>query len=136
SIPALDAAEAVEAAFDELGPLLIAIPDGETAERKAWVAAIIDRLSSNPDFALKKSGRWTTYEDIPRYRVRRGQRIDPSTLKLGYLDAYRESAAVVERVAARHHFTPPPFQVGIVSAFDLALFSMGLWAGLRHRGAF
>jgi hypothetical protein len=82
------------------------------------VVAIVDRLDSNPAVYLTKAGHWTTYEAWPSYRVRRGQRIDPV------------AAANDRGVAA------PPVQVRIVSAFDLALFSLGMLGALRHRNAF
>jgi hypothetical protein len=135
SIPAADTEEAVTAALDNLGPTLIAVPDGETGERKAWVASIIDRLSTNSDFELKKPGRWTSYEDIPRYRVR-GARIDPTSLQLGYHATYLQNRSVIEQAAASRKIAAPPFQVGLASGFDLSLFSLGLCGALRHRAAF
>jgi hypothetical protein len=136
SIPAASTEEAVELALDELGPDLIAIPDGETGDRKTWVTTIIDRLSNNPAVYLKKAGRWTSYEDLPRYRVRLGKHIAPQSLDLGYHRAYQQSRPVVEAAAAQRNIAAPPFQVGVASAFDLALFSLGFIGALRHRGAF
>jgi hypothetical protein len=136
SIPAANTDEAVAFALDDLGSELIAIPDGETGDRQAWVAAIIDRLATNPAVYLKKAGRWTTYEDRPLYKVRRGRHLDPDSLDLGYRRAYLESRPVVEAAASKRNIVAPPFQVGIASAFDLALFSLGFVGALRHRDAF
>lgn len=78
------------------GSSLIAVHDGETRERKAWVAAIIDRLSSNMGFQLKEAGRWTGYDSVPTYRVRRRMRVVPDSLTLG---CYDPVLATVERRA-------------------------------------
>ncbi|MDV3129943.1 hypothetical protein M1247_33920 [Mycobacterium sp. 21AC1] len=136
SIPAADTDDAVRCAMDEMGSLLIAVPDGETGERKAWVGAIIDRLSSNPAFQLKKAGRWTGYDDVPEYRVRRRMRVDPDSLALGYYDAFQLSRPVIEAAASTRDLVGLPLQVGVVSAFDLTLFSQGWTGALRHRGPF
>jgi hypothetical protein len=121
--------------MDEMGSSLIAVPDGETGERRAWVAAIIDRLESNPAFRLKKAGKWTAYDDVPRYGVRRGTRIDPDSLELGYYGAFQRSRPVIEEASTKRYLVLP-LQVGVASAFDLTLFSQGWWGALRHRGPF
>lgn len=136
SIPAPDTAAAVELALDTLGRQLIAIPDGETGDRKAWVAAIVDRLETNPAVRLTKVGHWSSYQDRPRYRVRPGRRLDPHALDLGYHRAYLASRPVVRAAAARRDLDAPPFQIGMASGFDLALFSLGVTGALRHRRPF
>lgn len=136
SIPADDVREALDLALDELGNQLIALPDGETGVRRGWVQAIINRLSTNPAVYLKKPGGWTSYEDMPRYRVRRGRRIDPASLDLGYLSAYQQTRPAIEAAAAQRNIVSLPLQVGMASAFDLALFSLGFVGALRHREAF
>ena len=136
SIPAADTAEAVASALGELGSTLIAIPDGETGDRKPWVAEIIDRLSDHPAFRLKKVGNWTSYKDVPRYGVRRGTKVDPASLNMGYLRAYEQSRVAVKTAVAQHDIEHLPFQSGVASGFDLALFSLGFWGALRHRDAF
>jgi len=137
SIPADDAREAVDLAIDALGPELIAIPDGETGVRKSWVANIVNSLSDNPAVELKKAGDWTSYDDRPVYKLRAGKRLEPASLELGYHQAYLDSQPVVTAAIERHGLsTAPPFQVGIASPFDLALFSLGLPGALRHRSGF
>jgi hypothetical protein len=136
SIPASDAQQAVELALEALGPELLAIPDGETGERKAWVANIVNGLATNPAVKLKKAGGWTSYDDRPVFKLRRGQSLTADSLELGYHQAYLDSQPVVAAALRDHGLSTPPFQVGIASPFDLALFSLGPIGALRHRAGF
>ncbi|MBB5166310.1 hypothetical protein [Mycobacterium sp. AZCC_0083] len=136
SIPGDDTEQAVELAMGELGSTLLAVPDGETGSRSQWVVSIVEGLRTNPAVVLKKDGAWSSYDDRPKYKVRRGLGIDPASLELGYSDAYRESRMVVEAVTRKHGVTDVAHQVGVASGFDLALFALGLPGALRHRGTF
>lgn len=136
SIPAANTEEAVGLALDELGQELIAVPDGETGSRKNWVMPIIERFGANPAVYLKKDGQSMSYRHKRIYRVRRGRRIDPGSLELGYYAAYRQSRPVVDTAAAERKMASLPFQVGVASPFDLAIISMGFVGALRHRKAF
>jgi hypothetical protein len=132
SIPGFDTQEAVELAISELGSDLFSVPDGETGPRNSWVQIIIDRLRRNPALVLKKDGLWSTYDDRPMFKVRRGASFDPESLDLGYLDAFRESRPVVEALSGRYGLANPTHQVGVASGFDLALFTFGALGALRY----
>ena len=101
SIPAPDTHEAVKLALTELGPTLMCIPDGETGPRSQWVASIIAELRNHPAVVRQKDGRWSDYNDRPRYRVRRGATLDPDLLRLGYDTALQQSRPVLDGLVAR-----------------------------------
>jgi hypothetical protein len=136
SIPASDTQEAVELALTELGPTLMCIPDGETGPRSQWVASIIAALREHPAVVLKRDGRWSDYNDRPRYRVRRGATLDPDQLQLGYDEALRLSRPVLNGLLAKHGMNDAVYQVGVASGFDLALLAFGPIGALRYRKAF
>jgi hypothetical protein len=120
SIPAPDTHDAVKLALTELGPTLMCIPDGETGTRSQWVASIIAELRNHPAVELEHDGRWSDYNDRPRYRVRRRATLDPELLRLG----------------AEHGLEGAIYQVGLASGFDLALLAFGPVGALRYRKAF
>jgi hypothetical protein len=136
SIPAPDTREAVDLALTELGPTLMCIPDGETGPRSQWVASIIEALRDHPAVELKRDGRWTDYNDRPRYRVRRGATLSPDLLQLGYEAALRDSRPVLDRLVKDHGISDAVYQVGVASGFDLALLAFGPIGALRYRKAF
>jgi hypothetical protein len=136
SIPAPDTHDAVKLALTELGPTLMCIPDGETGTRSQWVASIIAELRNHPAVELEHDGRWSDYNDRPRYRVRRRATLDPELLRLGYDTALQESRPVLDGLVAEHGLEGAIYQVGLASGFDLALLAFGPVGALRYRKAF
>lgn len=136
SLPGADAEEAMTAALDAVGGSLAAITDGETGDRSRWLAHTIDTLRDHPDLEVVKDGDQSDYDHMLNFRVRRGHHLDPDTLDLGYLSAYRASRPVFDRLRAARHRPDLSFQVGIGGDFDLVLFAMGPLGALRHRAAF
>ena len=136
SIPAPDTHEAVKLALTELGPTLMSIPDGETGPRSQWVASIIAELRNHPAVVRQKDGRWSDYNDRPRYRVRRGATLDPDLLQLGYDTALQESRPVLDGLVAEFGMAGAIYQVGVASGLDLAMLAFGPAGALRYRKAF
>jgi hypothetical protein len=136
SIPAPGTHEAVTLALTELGPTLMCIPDGETGSRSQWVNSIIAELRNHPAVELVHDGRWSNYNDRPRYRVRRGATLDPDLLRLGYDAAFQQSRPVLDGLLAEHGLAGATYQVGLASGFDLALLAFGPVGALRYRKAF
>jgi hypothetical protein len=126
----------MELAVSELGPTLDMLPDGETGERLNWVQKIIEGMRENPDVELVHEGDWSEYDKLPRFRVKRGHRLRPESIDLGYARFFRESFPLFEELTAAQGLTGIPFQVGIPSDFDLALFTFGPRGALRHRRVF
>ena len=136
TVPATGPREAMELALSELGPSLDMLPDGETGARLDWVRQIIEGLRENPDVELRREGDWSDYGNSPLFRVKRGHRLRAEFVDLGYARFYRESRPIFDELAAEHGLGPLPFQVGIPSDFDLALFSFGVRGMRRARRAF
>lgn len=135
SIPGGSAAEAMELAVDTLGPYLLALPDGETGDRRHWIAGTVDAMRSLPAVRVVREGDWSDYRETPRLRVRRGHTLRGAELPLGYADAWEESREDFHS-ARKRTGRDLPSQVGLPSPLDLALFAFGPTGPLRHREPF
>lgn len=136
TIPAPGPREAMELALDELGPSLDMLPDGETGQRLNWVKEFIDNLRQHPDLELTEEGDWSEYDDIPRFKVKRGHTLRAETLDMGYARFYRESAPIYRELLSGRDAAEMPFQVGIPGDFDMSLFSLGPGGAFRGRRPF
>ncbi len=135
SLPGGNAAEAMRLAVDKLGPELPCLPDGETGDRQNWVLSMIEDFRANPDVRLVKDGKWSGYDDMPRFGVRSGHRLDAKSINLGIAQAALQAKAEFDEL--RPELAPGArFQVGIPSDLDLALFTFGPTGPLRHRRPF
>ena len=126
----------MQLATDALAPHLHWLPDGETGARSRWIVNVVENLRGHPSFRLAKDGAWTDYTDRPEFKLRRGVPLDPATLDLGTAAAYRESRPAFDAVRTAVSRPDLRFQVGLPSAFDLALFALGPRGALRHRRPF
>ncbi len=134
SIPSGSAREAMRLAVDTLGPYLLALPDGETGERRNWIAGTVDAMRRIPALRVAREGDWSTYDATPRLAVRRGQTLRASDLSLGYAEAWQDSREAYDAIQPRSPRLP--FQVGLASPLDLAAFALGPAGPLRHHEAF
>jgi hypothetical protein len=125
----------MELALARLGPHLRYLPDGETGARYSWVKSIIEDLRRHPDLELAREGDWSDYDRIPRFRVRRGHRLDAGTLDFGHVAAFEASFPHFLKASAAAG-GPLTFLVGIPGDLDMALFTLGPAGGLRHRRTF
>lgn len=123
-------------ALERLGPVLRCLPDGETGERANWIIHIVESFRQHPDLELVRDGGWTDYQDIPRFRVRRGHPLTAESLDFGHVAAFEATYPTFQRLRERCGRPDVAFQVGIPGDFDLALFTLGPVAALRHRAAF
>jgi len=136
TIPAPGPRAAMELALSELGPTVDMLPDGETGERLNWIQKIVEQFRSHPDVELAREGDWSEYDRTPLFRVKRGHRLRPEVIDLGYARFFRESFPLFEELTAASDLGDIPFQVGIPSAFDLALFTFGPRGAFRQRRAY
>jgi len=136
SLPGESAEEAMGQALDRLGPVLRSLPDGETGDRRNWIIHIIESLRSHPDLDLVSDGDWSDYDEIPRFRVRKGHRLYGAALDFGHVEAARASLSTFDLLMAKAQRDDLIFQVGTPGDFDLAMFTLGPAAALRHRRAF
>lgn len=119
-----------------VGPQLRSLPDGETGARRNWIIPAIDNLRQHPDLELAKDGDWSDYDKTPKLKVRRGHRLLGATLDFGYDAAVRDARDSFERIRDQHGRPDLDFLVGIPGDWDMAMFTLGPPAGLRHRRAF
>ncbi|MGH2868823.1 MAG: hypothetical protein ACRDNK_14840 [Solirubrobacteraceae bacterium] len=136
SIPADDAADAMQLALSHLGSRLRCLPDGETGERRNWIIHIIDALRRHPDLELRKDGDWSDYDRTPVLRIRRGHRLRAETLDFGHVAAFEESWPTFARLRDQHADPSLSFQAGVPGDLDMALFTMGPIGAFRHRASF
>ncbi len=136
SLPGQSAEEAMSLAIDVLGPRLASLPDGETGDRHDWIIHIIESFRSHPDLALVSDGDWSDYDKIPRFRVRKGHHLFGASLDFGHVEAAGASLPVFELLKAKAQLPDLKFQVGTPGDFDMAMFTLGPAAALRHRRAF
>lgn len=136
SIPLGSAEEAMAAALERLGTHVRWLPDGETGERQDWVVHIIDSFRRHADLELVREGGWSDYDDIPRFRVRRGRALSAESLDFGYVAAFEQNFPTFLELRRRYGRVDIAFQLGIPGDFDLALFTLGPAGAFRHRAAF
>lgn len=136
SIPSATPDEAMRVALERLGPCLRWLPDGETGPRRNWIIHIIESLRAHPDLEVVRDGGWTDYEDIPRFRIRRGHRLAGESLDFGHTTAFETSFPVFRQLVAESGRDDVAFQVGMPGDFDMALFTLGPTGPFRHREPF
>lgn len=136
SIPAPDAEAAMRQALEVLGDDLRSLPDGETGERYHWVVHIIEGMRAHPDLELVTEGRWSDYDDLPRFRIRRGHQLFGATLDFGHVAAFEQSWPVFQRLRDEAGRPELAFQVGVPGDFDMAMFTLGPVGAVRHRRPF
>lgn len=103
---------------------------GETGERAMWIVPVVQRLAHEPVVRRVRSGGWTGYDDVDRFAVRRGRRLEPRHLDLRVAQYGAEELRVLSDLG--HPATEDmPLQVGVPGNFDMALFSFGPVAALR-----
>lgn len=128
--------QAVSAALAVAGQHVRSLPDGETGERRNWIVHIVEALAEHPDLERVCTGDWSDYDRRTRLRLRAGHRLRAETLNLGYAAAFRDNLSLHRRLRARYGRPELPYQVGIPSDLDLALFVLGPIQALRYRHVF
>ena len=136
SVPAGSAGVAIRWALQELGNRLRTVPDGETGDRYSWIMSQEPRIANSHAFVVKRAGTWSSYMDIPRYAVAPGHKLTGTSLDLQYAHHAIMGRWTLDETLKEAGLPDRPLLVGIPSPVDLAVFMLGLPAGLRHRGAF
>ncbi|PRY16840.1 hypothetical protein CLV37_103272 [Kineococcus rhizosphaerae] len=108
---------------------------GETGDRANWIVPVVQRLARERVVRRVRSGDWTGYDDVDRFAVRRGQRLEPVHLDLRVA---RHGLEELDLLAGSGHPATEdlPLQVGVPGSFDVALFSFGPAAALRLEPVF
>lgn len=136
SIPADNPDQAMRSALDWAAPHVRAVTDGETGERRNWVTHIVDSFRDHPDFELVRPGAWSSFDDLPKLRVRRGHRLDPAKLDFQHVPPALEALPRLRELRAEQGLENLSLQVGIPGDLDLALFTFGPVGGFRYRSVF
>ncbi|MCP3804706.1 hypothetical protein NLX83_36115 [Allokutzneria sp. A3M-2-11 16] len=136
SLPGEDAESAMSGALARSGPRLRTLADGETGERNRWIVNFVDGLDGHPDLETLARGAWSSYEDIPKYRVRKGRTLTGDALNLGYLDEFRRSYPVFKKLREEHGNEGLRYQVGLPGPLDLAMFVFGPIGPFKHVAPF
>lgn len=136
SLPGTSAEAAMADALERLGPRLRSLPDGETGERRNWIIHIIESFRDHPDLELVSDGDWSDYDRLPRFRVRKGHHLYGASLSFGHVDAVEESLPAFLALRDKAGLPDLHFQVGVPGDLDMAIFTLGPKAALRHRRAF
>jgi hypothetical protein len=136
TIPVDTTAEAMALAEEHLGDALRWLPDGETGPRRDWILPIVEALRSHPDLELAKDGSWSEYDDIPRFRVRKGHRLRGDSLSFGHVEWFQQSLPEFHTAKARLGDDALAFQIGMPGPFDMAGVVLGPRGALLHRKPF
>jgi hypothetical protein len=136
SYPADTTDDAMNEIMELAGPYLTSLPDGETGERRNWVATIVESMRLHPDLEVRREGDWSGYDRLLSFRVRRGCRLAGDSLHFGYTEAHAAARPVFDRVREKHGRTDLAFQIGMPTGLGMAMFTMGPPGPLVHRRAF
>ena len=136
SIPLESAEVAMTAALERLGPNLRWLPDGETGERTNWIIHIIESFRQHPDLEMTSEGKWSDYNDIPRFAVRKGHTLTGDSLDFGHVADFDASYPTFLKLREQLGHEDLAFQQGLPGDFDMALFTLGPAGAFRHRKPF
>lgn len=132
-MPGSDVSQTMWTEFERGGPVLRSITDGEPAERRAGVPAIVDDLRFDFELRQLRFGAWASYEDVPKYRVRRGRRFIGDQLCLPFVTNFDLSYPIFRRLRDEWKRADLSFQVGIPGDLDLAYFAFGARHAARYQ---
>lgn len=123
--PGRSAAHAMERAFQELGPHLLRLSDGETGLRSQWIIPTLELFRAHPDTEIVRDGEYLRYGDMLQTRVRDGHTLRGDAVDLGYAAAFERSYPQFKVLRERFDRPDVRFQVGIPAPLDLAASCFG-----------
>lgn len=115
---ASDVGEALRWVADRVGDQVMALPFDQDPN---WICLWLERLAGQPALRQMRRGRYTNYDDLSLYRVRRGQRLRRTDLFLGRAAELEQALRCLVELEAQHPV--PPLQVGVPGSLDRALFA-------------
>ncbi|GLY82430.1 hypothetical protein [Actinoallomurus iriomotensis] len=136
SIPAKTTEDAMRSMLDWAGPHVRSITDGEVGDRYHWIVNLINGFSEHPDLVLVRKGDWTSFDDTPKYRVRRGHTLTADALDLRHDTDALAALPAFRKLRAERGRDDLSFQVGIPGDLDLSLFTFGPAGAFQHRAVF
>lgn len=152
SLPFDSEAEAMAIAMSKVGPLLLALPDGEIGERtdahpkgdrSAWVQTIADRCESDTaNWTVTRPSRRNAdgfhadYDAGPRLKPKHGAKDLAAHLDLGWSTFARQSYPLFKQQVKESGRTDLRFQVGLPTAMGMTFGLMSPPNALRFAKAF
>jgi hypothetical protein len=152
SLPFLHEKDAMTKAIQILGDSLFALPDGEIGEksevypngnRSAWIMSIIDGCKEDKENwdtidigERSESGFPSDYKHLTKLRAKHtANDIDPY-LNFGYLDAFKQSYPIFQRLREEHNIGDVKFQVGIPTGLAIGFIMLRTLDAFRYQEAF
>ncbi|KAA8881866.1 hypothetical protein F3087_40045 [Nocardia colli] len=136
SIPGTDVEDVMRTILSRTGTSVRSLPDGEIGERSRWIIPVVDSLSYHPDLEQVRFGGWRSYDDLPRYRIRRGHQFDSAHIDLPQSMMFEQAYPIFKRIRDQFGLAELSFQVGLPGDLDYALPTFGSIGGFRHRRPF
>jgi hypothetical protein len=107
----------------KVGPFLRWIPWETDPD---WIIRWLKLLAEHPSIDIVRAGGWSGYDDMTRYRIKDDHVVLCSEyIQVGILDAWSHCAEYQGLQRAFPFLADRPFQIGVKSPFDFALFAFG-----------
>jgi hypothetical protein len=136
SYPAGTTADAMNEMLELAGPYLATLPDGETGERRNWIASVMEGLRTHPDLEVRREGDFAGYDRLLNFRVRRGHRLRGDSLHFGYPQTHAAARPVFDAARQAHGRSDLIFQIGLPTGLGMSMFTMGPRGPLLYRRPF
>lgn len=131
--PGTSGPDAMETAFERVGPHLVRMSDGETGEpRSLWVTPTIEGMRWNVDVVAIRKRLGDDYTPDGHFKVKDGGALDPDNIWHGYYAAFHESYPAFKVLRDRFEQPQVSFQVGIPAPIDYAGIIFGFATAAQH----
>jgi hypothetical protein len=152
SLPFPSEEQAMKFAIENLGGMLLGLPDGEIGEvtdeypkgkRAAWVMTAIDICSADTENweIIKESGNSVDgfpadYDDVQKLKPKRPPAEMHKHMNFGYHEYFKASYPAFKRLREEHNLPDLKFQVGVPTGLGIAFSMMQPITALRYTDAF
>jgi hypothetical protein len=123
SVPqGLGTGQAMQMMAQKVGPFLRWIPWETDPD---WIIRWLKVLADHPDIDIVRTGGWSGYDDMTRYRIKDGRELRSEFIQVGIVDAWAHCPEYQGLQRAFPFLADRPLQIGVKSPFDFALFAFG-----------
>jgi len=152
SLPFGNEEEAMGFTLEKLGQALFSLPDGEIGEitdeypkgkRAAWVMTAVDICSADTENwqVIKEKGRMAEgfpadYDEVQKLKPKRPVSEMHKYLNFGYLDYFKASYPIFQRLREDHNRPDLKFQVGVPTGLGITISMMPPLDAIRYVDAF
>ena len=123
--------------IDIAGPHLTSLPS--EARRPDWIQEELGKLGDHPDIELIQPGDLSSYENIPRFRVRDGHTLNDTAIDLTYYQYTFENWPLFAELRDASNLPNLAYQIGFPGTLQLPMFAFGNpnpLNGFRYRDPF